>query len=188
MNQYITITKLLLYNLFQEEETHLQGHYWSSKLNTLIFRLCSCLPIYILLWGHGVGDLLRVDLMGGVQGQLDDKAVDGRVLIHLSDAVKNLKTGKTGLLSFPQTECRLKKIKDHGRSNPSSPPPLLQYWEVSCVWHLFQSVWNEKEFRPKSWMDCNWFPPKIWAHVHIHFSMDTLNLFTSAAAFSFMLM
>lgn len=29
----------------------------------LILSLCLCLPVYILLWGHSVGDLLCVNLV-----------------------------------------------------------------------------------------------------------------------------
>lgn len=59
-------------------------------MSPLIFNLCVLLPIYILLWGHGVGDLLCVDLVDRVQGQLHDEAVDRGVFVHLCDAVKNL--------------------------------------------------------------------------------------------------
>lgn len=46
------------------------------------------------------------------------------------------------------------KIKDINTSNPFSPPPLLQSWEVSYVWHLFQSVYTEKEIRLEVRTDC----------------------------------
>lgn len=52
------------------------------------------LPVNIFFWSHGVGDLLCVDLVNRVQRQLDDEAMNGRVLVHLSDAVKNLQTDK----------------------------------------------------------------------------------------------
>lgn len=88
-------------------------------------------PVHILLWGHGVGHLLCVDLVNGVQGQLHDEAVDGRVLVHLCDAVKNLQTERDFTLS---AAFALGQISDDGFFQ-SSPLPLLPSWEVSCVWH-----------------------------------------------------
>lgn len=52
------------------------------------------LPIDILLWGHGVGDLLRVYFVDGVQWQLHNESVHRRVFVHLFNSVKNLKKGK----------------------------------------------------------------------------------------------
>lgn len=56
----------------------------------MIFGQHLCLPIYILLWGHSIGDLLCVYFVDGVQRQLHDEAVDRRVFIHLFYTVKNL--------------------------------------------------------------------------------------------------
>lgn len=52
--------------------------------------MSSSLPIYIFLWGHSIGDFLGVYLVDGVQRQLDDEAVNRRVLIHFFYTVKNL--------------------------------------------------------------------------------------------------
>lgn len=52
--------------------------------------MSSSSPIDILLWGHSIGDFLRVHLVDGVQRQLHDEPVDTRVLVHFSDTVENL--------------------------------------------------------------------------------------------------
>lgn len=48
-------------------------------------------PVHVLLWRDGVGDELAVDGVGGVQRQLDNQAVDGRVLIDRHDAAQDLR-------------------------------------------------------------------------------------------------
>lgn len=54
----------------------------------------STLPIDILLWSHGVSDLLCVYFVDGVQWQLHNESVHRRVLVHLFNSVKDLKEGK----------------------------------------------------------------------------------------------
>lgn len=44
------------------------------------------LPIYILFWSHGVGDLLSVDAVNRVQRQLHYEPMNTAVLIDLCDA------------------------------------------------------------------------------------------------------
>lgn len=57
-------------------------------------KAVNILPIDILLRGHGVGDLLCVYFVDGVQRQLHNESVHSGVLVHLFNGVKNLKEGK----------------------------------------------------------------------------------------------
>lgn len=47
-------------------------------------------PVHVLVRGNGVGDELVVHLVDGVQRQLDDEAVDRRVLVGRHDALQDL--------------------------------------------------------------------------------------------------
>lgn len=113
------------------------------------------------------------------------------VLIHLFYTVKNLQTDTQAALTlsfkvFPFIICTVIFVFTSSLHLCAGflPHPLLQSREVSCVWHLFQSVHMETDIKTEVRTECN----HVLCMYYTYCIAERKRLFTSAAAFNFILM
>lgn len=52
-------------------------------------------PVHVFVWRDGVGDAFTVDLVNGVQRELDDQPVDVLVLVNGPDVLQDLQDGRS---------------------------------------------------------------------------------------------
>lgn len=105
---------------------------------------CEDSPIHVFLWRDGVGDEVGVDVVNGVQRQLDDQTVDGRVLVGTHDALQDLQHHRKQETVRAAASATAGCLRGRHTPRPASPSSA-----ASRVSHRFQSADEKLKELPK---------------------------------------